>query len=294
MTPVRAPAPTISAVTPSFAATGDDPRGNRWPDARHRAVRRGLRSVAVAAACALGMLAPAGAKTIPAYFGWNYVSDVYPADGVPPPVPAAMDLTSFTYDGGSGAGEVMKVPAFPGYTGLPDGNGLAYIPTYTTVLNGDGETTRNNALPAGRLLPIDWVPANTAAPYLLNPVPYPTIGISSFTTNALGVPFGNYAGFPNVGPGAGVPDYIVGLIQSNAVPLQPNEELYSTLPIYQGDIYGAANITAGNPTLSAINQIGGRDQITVIFAAAAPEPASVAVLALPTLFLFGLRRARRG
>jgi hypothetical protein len=276
-----APVSSLSPLTSSFARTG-----------LHRPAARRLRCLAVAAACALGTLAaPAGAKTIPAYFGWNYVLDVFPPSGLPAAgvgPPAAMDLTSFTYDGAAGPGELMNVPAFPGYTGLPDGSGLVYVPTYTTAVGGDGETTRNNPLADRRLLPIDWVPANTPAPYLLAPVPYPTIGISSFTTNAGGVPFGNYAGFPN--DPAGLPDYIVGLIQGAATPLLPNEELFSTLPIYQGDLYGAVNGTFGNPTLSATNLLLPHDQITVIFAAAIPEPSSLAVLALPALLLFRLRR----
>ena len=202
--------------------------------------------------------------------------------------PPVMELTSFTYVGGAGPGLVMNIPAFPGRTGMPDGIGLANVPTFTTVGGGDGETTRNNPLPNGSLLSIDWVPANTAAPYLVAPVPFPTIGITSFTTVLPGgAPFGNYSGFPN-NP-AGTPDYIVGLIENAAVPLNPDEELFSTLAAPQGDIYGVANGTLGNPTLGATNALGGHDLATVIFAAA-PEPATLTLLIAPAAFLLIRRR----
>jgi hypothetical protein len=201
-----------------------------------------------------------------------------------------MDLTSFTYTGGAGGGLLMNIPAFPGFSGLPDGIGLANAPTFTTVAGGDGETTRNNPNPAGQLLDIDWVPANTPAPFLAAPVPFPTIGITSFTTSAGGMPWGNYINFPP-NPG-GTPEYVVGLIQNAAIPLAPNEELNSLLAAPQGDIYGIANGTPGNPTLSAINTLAPGDQITVIFAAA-PEPASLALLAPGALFL-AWRRRRAG
>ena len=124
-------------------------------------------------------------------------------------------------------------------------------------------------------------------------MPFPTIGITSFTTSLFGgAAFGNYSGFPP-NP-AGQPDYVVGLILNAADPPAPNEELNSALVPPQGDIYGAVNGTLGNPTLGATNALGLGDLNTVIFAAAVPEPATWVLLVIPVALLLGRRRGSRG
>ena len=77
-----------------------------------------IAALGLMAACAVATVsAPAQARVITSFFGWNYVGD---SAGTPP---AAMTLTSITYLGGTipTAGLVITMPAFPGYTGMPDG-----------------------------------------------------------------------------------------------------------------------------------------------------------------------------
>jgi hypothetical protein len=224
-----------------------------------------------------GVSSQAGAVQIPAFFGWNYVEGQALATELAPP-PAVMDLTSFTYTGGAGAGLVMGLPAFNGFAGMPDRTGLVFAPTFTTAPGGDGETTRT----PGVLLNIDWVAANTNAAYLpAGGVPFPTIGITSFSTT-----FGNY--------GFGSP-YVVGLIENANPPLVPNQELVSNLQAPRGDIYfNLAGDPNGNPIMAAVNAIGPYDA-KVIFAAAVPEPAEFALLSAGlavVVWAAGIRRRR--
>lgn len=223
----------------------------------------GAVSVSILSLC-ISSVAESG--VIDAYFSMNYVQGGLPGS---PGVPEVM-LLDITYVGGGGGIHTTAMPAFGGLTplgspatGLPDGAGLAAMPTYTTVASGDGETTRT----IGATVPIDW---NMAA------FPFPSIDILSITVDA-----------PSVGgiwTASLVTPYTVGLI-----PAGTDTELISNLAIPQGDIYDTFAGVSGNPVgtvISTTAPVGFEDFIGIafgdfIFAAASPVPVP------PAIWLFG-------
>jgi hypothetical protein len=208
-----------------------------------------------ASVMSLVLISPLKADVIDAYFGMNYVEG-YAS------VPEAM-LLDITYVGGGGSVYTTPMPIFYRYasngiltTGLPDGIGLQYQPTYTTSSGGDGETTRM----IGATVPIDWDVAS---------LPFPSIRIISITVEA------PIAGA--IWTAAFNEPYTVGLI-----PFGSGNELYSTSPAPQGDIYGYISGT-GNPINRVIatsaprglEHLVGRAFGDFIFSAATSEPAPV-------------------
>jgi hypothetical protein len=224
----------------------------------------------------LGLSTTAKAVVIPAYFGMNFVSD---SAGVP-----EVQLIDITYVGGGGPGIITAMPAFPGPTpggnpgtGLPDGTGLVFAPTYTTVPSGDGETTAT----IGALVPIDWD---------LAPFPFPSIAITDITVDA---PF-----VGGIWTAAFATPYIVGLI-----PAGPDTELLSFLAAPQGDIYDGFAGVVGNPVALATATSappGFEDFVDVsfgnfIFAAMnpVPVPAAVWLFGSGLLGLIGMARRKK-
>jgi hypothetical protein len=237
-----------------------------------------LRTAAALAVTVL-LAAPGRAAVMPAYFAMNFVAAaIDPGGGVN----IEAQLLDITYAGGSGAGIVTAMPAFPGPTpagdpglGLPDFTGLAYAPTYTT--GGDGETTRT----IGATVPIDWDMVSYA---------FPSIAITGFTAYAAG---GNWTAVFTT-------PYVVGLI-----PAGPNSELTGVLPTPQGDIYDGLDPsgTLGNPAATAVavtvppafTGLEGSAFGSFIFAAAAPvpEPSSWLLIGSTLAGFAVLRRQRR-
>ena len=148
------------------------------------------------------------------------------------PVGIDLSLVDITYIGGGGSVHTTAMPAFPGtdaagnpWLGLPDATGFTGVPTYTTTVGGDGETTRT----IGQSVPIDWDTSGAI----------PEIGITRITVNSSAI-FGIWeASFAT--------PYTVGLI-----PLGVDNELNSSLASPQGDIYDSLAGAAGNPVLTAI------------------------------------------
>jgi len=250
---------------------------------------RSVATLCILLACGLVVAAvPAKADVIGAYFGWNYV-----ADSASPPT--SLDLTQITYTGGNTptAGLTANMPAFSGYSGMPDGVGLSYTPSFTTISGGDGETTRS----VGQKVAIDWVPGGVVTPW--GTYDFPTIAITNFTM-ADGRYYTLDSNTQNQAS-TSLPYYVLGLITDAppfgppyTLPLPSNDELLSYLLAPRGDIYDGFAGAVGNPQLTATDTAGfGNDQITVIFGAAVPEPASFTLLGL-ALAGFSLLRLRRG
>ena len=210
---------------------------------------------ACASALSLVLISPLNAEVIEAYFGMNYVEGSAS-------VPEVM-LQEITYIGEGGSVYNTPMPNFYRYTsdgvlttGLPDGIGVLYQPTYTTIAGGDGETTRTR----GATVPIDWD---------VTSLPFPSIKITSIRVEA------PVAGA--IWTAAFTTPYTVGLI-----PFGSGYELGSNSPAPQGDIYGYLS-GVGNPVGRVVatsaprglEHLVGRVFGDFIFSAAASEPTPV-------------------
>ena len=207
--------------------------------------------------------------TIDTYFGWNFnAANITDTNGNPITL-ANLNLNSIDYIGGSGP-TTQAMPFFSGYgSGMPDGQGFVDNPTYTTVLNGDGETTRT----VSATLPIDWIPAGVTTPWGAT-YAFPTIGITGIT--AFGVQ----------GSLTTVPQYVVGLI-----PLGPNTELASSLGGFQSDIYDASRLVSF--TTDPASGFLGSGTFVFSAASAVPLPAALWLFGSGLLGLVGIARRKK-
>jgi hypothetical protein len=207
------------------------------------------------------------AMVVDSYLGWNYVSSNVFSNGSPITLPT-LALNSITYLGAGGT-VTQNMPDFTFVgSGMPDGVGLLNNPTYTTTVNGDGETTRT----LGVSLPIDWIAAGVMTPWG-STYSFPTIGITGV------VAFGVQGDLVSTSP------YVVGLI-----PFGSDTELSSTLGGVQSDIYNASRAA----TFTAVNAPGITGTGNLIFAASAvPIPAAVWLFGSGLLGLIGVARRMR-
>lgn len=207
--------------------------------------------------------------TLDTYFGWNYNNaNVTDSFGNPIPLPS-LALNSITYIGASGTlSQAIPDFDFPG-SGMPDGESVSDIPTYTTSIDGDGETTRT----ISTTIPIDWIEAGVMTPWGAT-YAFPTIGITGIT--AFGVS----------GSLTTATQYVVGLI-----PFGTNTELDSTLGGPQGDIYDTSRLVS----FSADPDSGIIGSGTFIFSAASPVPIPAAVWLFGSglLALVGIARRKK-
>lgn len=227
----------------------------------------------------MGLAAPVQAAVIDAYFGMNFVeagAAIGPAHGF------EVDLLSITYLGGGGGTFTTAMPVFPGTqhiltaprTGLPDIEGLSFTPTYTTVPNGDGETTRT----IGATVPINWS-TNGAFPQIqILSIRVDSAAVAGIWTASFGTP------------------YTVGLI-----PTGTDTELTSLLSDPQGDIYnqlaGAVGNTVGTSVATSappgLESFVGSTFGNFSFAAAAvPVPATAWLFGSGLLGLIGVARRK--
>jgi hypothetical protein len=204
--------------------------------------------------------------TIDTYFGWNYISsNVYDGAGQPINLPE-LNLNSITYIGANGE-TTQAMPDFPSVTGMPDSEGLLDNPTFTTVADGDGETTRT----VSTSLPIDWIEAGILTPWG-STYSIPTISITGIT--AFGVP-GNLT-TPS--------QYVIGLM-----PFGSDNELDSSLGALQHDIYDISGVVTFSPDPST-GISGSGDFIFSAAAATVPLPAAVWLFCSGLLGLIGISR----
>lgn len=223
----------------------------------------------IAASTTMLTMSRANAVVIDTYFGWNFVgADIYfQSDGSPIALPN-LSLNSITYIGAGGT-TTQAMPDFPGYgSGMPDGEFISPVPTYTTSVGGDGETTRT----IDTALPIDWVAAGVTTPW--GTYTFPTINITGIT--AFGV----------TGTLTSASDYVVGLI-----PFGADTELSSTLGGAQADIYETSRIILFSP--DPLSGIAGTGGFTFSAAAASPVPIPAAVWLFGSGFLGLVGMARR-
>ena len=231
--------------------------------------RKKLIGVCVAGLLGLGLSATVNATVVNTYFGVNYINSYA---GVP-----YAELMNITYTNGSGTFTV-DMPDFPGlspygapYLGIPDRNTVIYGPggpTYTTAVNGDGESTRT----INATVPIDW--------NMTNPL-QPTITIIGITANA-----------PSVGgvwTASG--SYTLGLILPGA-----NTELSSALLAPQDDIYGnpIGSFTSTSAPAGFEPFVGTAfGDFRFAAASAVPVPAAVWLFGSGLFGLLGVARRRK-
>src|SRR3989344_3284776 len=230
--------------------------------------RKNLIGSCIACLFGLGLNTAVNAAVVNAYFGVNYI-DSYA--GVP-----YAELMDITYTNGSGTFTV-DMPNFPGlspysapFLGIPDRNTVLYGPggpTYTTAINGDGESTRT----INATVPIDW--------NMTNPL-QPTITIIGFTANA-----------PDVGGvWTAIGSYTLGLILPGA-----NTELASALSAPQDDIYGNPIVSFTSTSAPAGYELyvgTAFGDFRFAAASAVPVPAAVWLFGSGIAGLIGFARRR--
>jgi hypothetical protein len=217
----------------------------------------------------LGASAAVDAAAVNSYFGWNYVSSTIVIGGNLFNLPT-LTLNSITYQGEGGT-TIQNMPNFFGSgPELPDGIGLVDNPTYTTVVDGDGETTRT----VGAVLSIDWIPAGILTPWG-STYGFPTIGITGIVANGGPVAL-SYS-----------PAYVVGLIPEGS-----GNELNSALGGAQGDIYDPSRAVTFNAIDLPPPDYGYGDLIFSASAAAVPVPSAVWLFGSGLLGLVAVARRR--
>lgn len=186
-----------------------------------------IRRTSNCAVLLIPLLAPniVQAEIIDTYLGMNFINSTASVPEV--------QLQKIAYIGANGASITVAIPVLTGnspfdgspLTGLPDGNGLSAVPTYTTITSGDGETTRS----FNETVAIDWDTSDVIPTIQITDIEVYVTGIGVWTAQ-FGTP------------------YTVGLIPNNEV----DTELDSTFATPQGDIYGELISSPGNAVGSVI------------------------------------------